>query len=288
MIQKYGMLAVLLACTMNLARAAGNSASCQLIADTYSACAGPKSPPFEIVNGDFIFHVQNKTVSVPCSDGVTRNFYDRADNMDIASILSIPYRAGVIKLPGSTEPGRLRSEALLMAVYGDSPASVSRNLRRVRFLNTVVTFNRASGAAAALEDAGLELDNALKTDPALAAQMAAWGKTSYSHISRGTYNWRIVAGTPRLSAHSFAMAIDFIPVEKNLPDYWRWGPVGNKPEEQVGDFPLPPRISAFPVKMIEIMEHHGFIWGAKWHHFDSMHFEYRPEFFGGLISRRCG
>lgn len=24
-------------------------------------------------------------------------------------------------------------------------------------------------------------------------------------------------------------------------------------------------------------ERHGFIWGAKWYHYDSMHFEYRPE-----------
>ena len=27
----------------------------------------------------------------------------------------------------------------------------------------------------------------------------------------------------------------------------------------------------------EIFERHGFIWGAKWFHVDSMHFEYRPE-----------
>jgi hypothetical protein len=25
------------------------------------------------------------------------------------------------------------------------------------------------------------------------------------------------------------------------------------------------------------MERFGFIWGGKWHHFDGMHFEYRPE-----------
>ena len=27
----------------------------------------------------------------------------------------------------------------------------------------------------------------------------------------------------------------------------------------------------------EIFEKHGFIWGGKWDHFDTMHFEYRPE-----------
>ena len=29
--------------------------------------------------------------------------------------------------------------------------------------------------------------------------------------------------------------------------------------------------------MIDIFEKHGFIWGGKWYHYDTMHFEYRPE-----------
>jgi hypothetical protein len=28
---------------------------------------------------------------------------------------------------------------------------------------------------------------------------------------------------------------------------------------------------------VEIFERHGFIWGGKWYHYDTMHFEYRPE-----------
>ena len=30
-------------------------------------------------------------------------------------------------------------------------------------------------------------------------------------------------------------------------------------------------------KIVEIFERHGFIWGGKWYHYDTMHFEYRPE-----------
>jgi D-alanyl-D-alanine carboxypeptidase len=26
-----------------------------------------------------------------------------------------------------------------------------------------------------------------------------------------------------------------------------------------------------------LFEQHGFIWGGKWYHYDTMHFEYRPE-----------
>jgi hypothetical protein len=28
---------------------------------------------------------------------------------------------------------------------------------------------------------------------------------------------------------------------------------------------------------VEIFEKHGFIWGGRWYHYDTMHFEYRPE-----------
>ena len=32
-----------------------------------------------------------------------------------------------------------------------------------------------------------------------------------------------------------------------------------------------------PLAIVEVFERHGFIWGGKWYHFDSFHFEYRPE-----------
>ena len=32
-----------------------------------------------------------------------------------------------------------------------------------------------------------------------------------------------------------------------------------------------------PIEIAEVFEKYGFIWGGKWYHFDTMHFEYRPE-----------
>ena len=32
-----------------------------------------------------------------------------------------------------------------------------------------------------------------------------------------------------------------------------------------------------PTEIIDIFERRGFIWGGKWSHYDTMHFEYRPE-----------
>jgi hypothetical protein len=28
---------------------------------------------------------------------------------------------------------------------------------------------------------------------------------------------------------------------------------------------------------VRVFEKHGFIWGGAWYHYDTMHFEYRPE-----------
>ena len=36
-----------------------------------------------------------------------------------------------------------------------------------------------------------------------------------------------------------------------------------------------------PLEIVRIFEAHGFIWGGKWYHYDTMHFEYRPELIGG-------
>ena len=31
--------------------------------------------------------------------------------------------------------------------------------------------------------------------------------------------------------------------------------------------------------IVHIFEKHGFIWGGRWLHYDTMHFEFRPEFY---------
>jgi hypothetical protein len=32
-----------------------------------------------------------------------------------------------------------------------------------------------------------------------------------------------------------------------------------------------------PLEIVKIFEKYGFIWGGRWYHYDTMHFEYRPE-----------
>jgi hypothetical protein len=88
----------------------------------------------------------------------------------------------------------------------------------------------------------------------------------------GTFNWRTVAGTSQLSAHSFGIAIDLNPAHGA---YWRW----SKFDPSDMSFRL-----RFPAGIVEAFEAEGFIWGGKWWAYDLMHFEYRPEFSASLLA----
>ncbi len=35
--------------------------------------------------------------------------------------------------------------------------------------------------------------------------------------------------------------------------------------------------NAIPLEIVAAFERRGFIWGGRWAHYDTMHFEYRPE-----------
>jgi hypothetical protein len=68
--------------------------------------------------------------------------------------------------------------------------------------------------------------------------------------------------------HSWGAAID---ITTAYSDYWRWSRGG-------GDPPL--YRNRIPADIVAVFARHGFIWGGNWAHFDTMHFEYRPELLG--------
>ena len=144
---------------------------------------------------------------------------------------------------------------LFKAAYGHDQSEVKANLVPVRFLNATVRFNARNGAAAALEAVGRDVSALVAAHPEYAKRLLPLA---------GTFAWRPIARTERLSAHSFGVAID-LNAKRN--GYWQW----NK-----GEDPLALRRD-FPDAVVKAFERHGFIWGGKWAEYDIMHFEYRPE-----------
>ncbi|MFZ2143920.1 MAG: M15 family metallopeptidase [Xanthobacteraceae bacterium] len=88
----------------------------------------------------------------------------------------------------------------------------------------------------------------------------------YLRPTQGTYNCRSIAESKRESPHSFGIAIDIAAAHSQ---YWLWSKPG--PDGRI------PYKNEIPWEIVNVFEQHGFIWGGKWYHYDTMHFEYRPE-----------
>lgn len=156
------------------------------------------------------------------------------------------------------DPGRVRNDAFFRMLYGDTEVEVAKQLRSVRYNDTTV---RARFAVTGRHCAARQLIAALD---ALSDSDEDFGL--YFKNIGGSFNWRSIAGTNRLSVHSFGIAVDF---NTQIGGYWRWSGAA---EGNVGSYD-----NKYPQFLVEQMERFGFIWGGKWHHFDGMHFEYRPE-----------
>lgn len=151
------------------------------------------------------------------------------------------------------DPGRIRVYNLLGEVYGKSSAQIQGNLRGVGYGN--LQFNGKNKAADSLKDAMKELVQLSKQRRDI---------SSCLYPINGTFNYRCIAGTNRLSPHAYGIAID---LAIDSRDYWKWATP--KQGEQ--------RIQSYSKDLVKVFEEHNFIWGGKWSHFDILHFEYRPE-----------
>jgi hypothetical protein len=183
------------------------------------------------------------------------------DDPDLKDMFLMRYPAGEKGLAPEVnfDPGRVRYLPLFKKMYGECrTAGFMANADNVVWLPSKdgknVKFTKINGAAAALQKVADELDKL--PDPLL----------KYLRPIEGTYNCRPVAGTSRQSPHGFGIAIDIAGAHSH---YWRW----SKPDAE-GRYPYRNEI---PWEIVRIFEKHGFIWGGKWYHYDTMHFEYRPE-----------
>jgi hypothetical protein len=189
-----------------------------------------------------------------------KSFDELLEKPDIDDMFYASYPAGSEpRQPGrNVDPGRVRFEPLFIAMYGDCKKNeVARKLRTIDWLpqrgGGRVTITTVNGVDKALEAVSRDLG----TLPA--------GLVKYLEPTAGTYNCRAIAGSSARSMHAYAAAID---INVAFSDYWR-GSSKNGSE--------PVWKNRVPIEIVKIFARHGFIWGGYWYHFDTMHFEYRPE-----------
>jgi D-alanyl-D-alanine carboxypeptidase-like protein len=195
------------------------------------------------------------------ADGrANKTFQQLLEQPDIKDQFAFRYPLGPNVTPPAVneDPGRIRYQPFFAKMYGDCrKGEVGKRLKPVEWLPkrgggrvSVTTVNNVDERLAEVVQ---ELDT-------LSPDM-----TRFLVPSAGTYNCRTILNTSRLSVHAFAAAID---INDRQADYWE------SLKNRAGIFPWRNRV---PGAIGEIFERHGFIWGAKWFHVDSMHFEYRPE-----------
>lgn len=210
-----------------------------------------------IVGNEVVFRDGGR---LPFSDGRLKTFDDWLADPDIADMFRMPYHRGAeIKPPAEGfDPGRARNPAFFRKMYGDCRrGDFSKNLTTVAWLPRkfqqrieVTTINGVAGKLKAISD---ELN-------ALPARFDPFLK------SGGAFNCRAIAGTNRPSPHAYGIAID---IGVSSSHYWH--------SERAGFGGPAAYENTMPPEIVSIFEKRGFIWGGRWSHYDTMHFEYRPE-----------
>jgi len=209
---------------------------------------------------DFISDVSDNKVkfrdgtTLVYDDGRTKDFDTLLDNSDVEDMFFVRYDAAVTPPEYLHDAGRSRSEALFKKMYGNSAAAVKAKLVKVPWFGKTVEFTSVNGAADSLRK--------------VAKEIAEYPELRKYLDSSGTFYWRTVRGAKRQSAHSYGIAFD---IAVPHSDYWLWK---NKNAKETSKLVYANR---FPKKIVEIFERYGFIWGGAWYHYDTMHFEFRPE-----------
>lgn len=203
---------------------------------------------------------------MPIDDGKGSKTLDQMlDDPDIDDMLAMPYPSGPATTPGEdSDPGRVRHSAFFKKMYGDcANGTVARHLVDVTWLARTapqkLKVTRVNGVAAKLQSVSDELERL--PEPL----------RRYLAPAAGSYVCRPIAGTDRTSPHGLGIAID---IAVATSDYWRWS--------KAGPGSRPVYKNRIPMEIVDVFERQGFIWGGKWFHYDTMHFEYRPE----LLPRR--
>lgn len=208
-------------------------------------------------NGDDVYIVMKSGKRILYDDGRDKDHEAKTSNADVQDMMEQIYPLHNIGglMDADFDLGRARVYGILNEVYGSSKGKVLSNLTNVNTYLGSLQFNGSNGASLSLKAALDELSP-------IASKSARVRRATYP--SSGTFNYRQISGTGRLSPHSYGIAID---LARDSRDYWQWASRSDGEK----------RLKSYPTEVVRAFESHDFIWGGKWGHFDMLHFEYRPE-----------
>jgi hypothetical protein len=188
-------------------------------------------------------------------DGQEKSFTQMLDDCDIEDMFSMTYDRETTVPEYLNDCGRGRCEALFKKMYGNSEQQVRTHLVNVGWFGQQIPFTSVNGAARQLEKVATELAER----PELRRYLTG----------ASSFYWRKVRGANRQSAHSYGIAID---INTSFSNYWLWSNPGKSETDRLR------YENRIPLDIVALFEKYGFIWGGRWYHYDTMHFEYRPEF----------
>ena len=210
-------------------------------------------------DGYIIFNDKSKFV---WDDGIkNKSANDVLNKPDLKDMFTQQYQKGYLKDTHGkmVDPGRIRNEKFFMKMYGTTENAVKKNLTTIcwcpKLVHQQITVTKINGVDKRLMQVSNELD-----------EHPEWKK--YLQNIGGTFLWRSISGTGRQSMHSFGMTID---INTKYADYWQWACKCTDESRAIKYH------NKIPQGIVAIFERNGFIWGGKWYHYDTMHFEYRPE-----------
>ncbi|MDR1859032.1 MAG: M15 family metallopeptidase [Treponema sp.] len=269
-------LFLLLSCAQAFAQPAGGAAGGELALRALQRAFPGKIDSVAFIDNDWVVTVGGEAFFWAGGRLLPRAEMDKADSYGAYAFYPVPARVAppdsyppqyieALRARGSSEARRERkdnSRAFHAALYGGlERREIEGLLERIDFLGEKVTVHRdIAGPLGRVE-----------------AAIRQWegGRSFIASIrSIEGYSWRQIAGTQRMSYHSWGLAVDIQPRRLGgKAIYWLWEMGRND------DWMLVPLESRWnpPGQVIEAFEKEGFIWGGKWPVYDNMHFEYRPE-----------
>jgi hypothetical protein len=169
--------------------------------------------------------------------------------------------------PPPLEDGPGQSTDVLEAFFGGRESEIRAQCESMTFLGRRLFVNKL--ASRALREVERDIQAAASRGETDVARWVDELEIAYSFMNKG------IAGSESRSYHAWGLAVDLVPRSYGGKQvYWRWSRVFNRTGWH--RIPLSERWSP-PEAVVAAFERHGFLWGGKWAHFDTIHFEYRPE-----------